>query len=70
MVSNSNFIITPASEKQSDVNDSLRNDSIANKFPKASSAQPVWGRPAHNHRSVHAVREDGEHCPASKWQVR
>ncbi|EDX9484101.1 hypothetical protein GQP67_001315 [Salmonella enterica] len=52
------------------LNYSLRNDSIANKFPKASSAQPVWGRPAHSHRSVHAVREDGEHCPASKWQVR
>jgi len=31
--------------------------------------QSVWRRPARNNRSVHAVREDCEHCPDSKWQI-
>ncbi|CFB71116.1 Uncharacterised protein [Yersinia enterocolitica] len=35
-----------------------------------SSAQAVWTRPAHSQRSVHVVRDGGEHCSRSKWQVR
>ena len=37
---------------------------------QALLAQPGWRRPARKNRSVHAVREDFEHCPDSGWQVK
>jgi len=39
-------------------------------FDLALLAQAVWTRPARSYRNVHAVREDGEHCPGSKWQAK